>query len=93
MTKKILFATILVVFACSGCSQTDPKPSVKKVVKSTSKAVKVTKKTTDNVDRVTKSAESALPKSSMKDKVIEEAVGIADEKTDGTATQIIESVK
>ena len=34
-----------------------------------------------------------LPKSSMKDKVVEEVVEIADEKTDGTASKIIESVK
>jgi len=83
MTRKILFATIVVAFTFSGCSQLlDSKPAKEEAVKSTSKAVKVTKK-------VTESAESALPQSSMKDKVVE----VADEKTDGATTKVIESVK
>jgi len=90
MTKKILLAIISMAFAFSGCAQqaTAPKPpAVDKVVKATSKAVKVTKKETKS------SAESALPQSSMKDQVIDEAVDVADKKTDGAATKIIESVK
>ena len=93
MTKRILLATTLIAFTFLGCSKVvDSKPSAEETIKATSKAVKVTEKVTDKT--ATKaSAELVLPQSSLKDQVVEEVVEVADEKTDGTATKIIESVK
>ncbi|SFV65993.1 hypothetical protein MNB_SV-12-861 [hydrothermal vent metagenome] len=108
MTKKILLATMVVAFTFSGCSLlSDSQPAtdkaaktVKKVGDTADKAKDATAKAEKAIDavkgaeaKVDASAESALPQSSMKDQVVEEVVEVADKKTDGAATKIIESVK
>ena len=101
MTKRILLATLVATFTFLGCSpSSDPKPTTDKVVETTKKAdnaIVKAKKVTDKVKDVTTKAknttQTTLPQSSMKDKVVQEVVEIADQKTDGTASNIIESVK
>jgi hypothetical protein len=101
MTKKILSATLVATFTFSGCSpSSDPKPTkdkvekdIKKVDKATIKAKKVANSVKDVTTKAKETTKTTLPQSTMKDKVIQGAVEIADEKTDGTASKIIESVK
>ncbi|NEW60804.1 hypothetical protein GSY74_05870 [Sulfurovum sp. bin170] len=100
MTKKILLATLVVAFTFSGCSMlSDSEPTTDKVAKAAQKAgdaVDGAKKVTDSAKKATTkvdATESDLPQSSMKDQVVEEIVEVADKKTDGAATKVIESVK
>ena len=109
MTKRILLATVVVAFTFLGCTGKDAQPTAeatKKVEKADTKLKEATKKVEDAAKNTiandtkksgivdpNKTVEPALPESSLKDKAVEKAVEVADEKTDGTATQVIESVQ
>jgi hypothetical protein len=102
MTKKILLASMVALFSFSGCLSTQPAKAVDNSIKATKKAESDATKAIDKAKDATKTAEELTkkagdttppPESDLKDKAIEKAVEIADDKTDGTATKVIESVQ
>jgi len=102
MRKKILLASIIALFTLSGCLSSQPSKSTENAIKATKKAESDASKVIDKAKKATKQAEeitknsgddSMPPESNLKDKAIEKAVEVADKKTDGTATKVIESVQ
>jgi len=107
MTKKILLSVIVASFTFSGCLSTqDVKPDTQKATKAidkvesnTTKATTKAKKAVSKIESVADSVKNSStevtppPESSLKDKAIEKAVEVADEHTNGAASEVIESVK
>ncbi len=84
MRKTILGASVLALFVFTGCMGTDANPSSDLVKKSKDKAEKA-------VNSEVNATKAVAP--SMKDVAIKKAVDVADDKTDGAASKIIESVR
>ncbi|MCK4442862.1 MAG: hypothetical protein KAU90_12715 [Sulfurovaceae bacterium] len=103
MRKKILLTAIVAVFTFSGCVGTeDATPAVAKAKKVTEKVETTTTKVTDVAKKATVKVEEVVtteeevatpPESSLKDQAIDKVVEIADDHTDGVASQVIESVQ
>jgi PBP1b-binding outer membrane lipoprotein LpoB len=105
MTKKVILTSTIVAFIFSGClSSGSAKPTIDKATKVTDKVEKKVDKATNMVNKAKETTETAksviktadsvsnLPKSELKDKVIESVVEIGDDSVDSTTPQVIESV-
>ncbi len=83
MRKTILGASVIALLAFTGCMGTAAKPATDVVKDSKAKAEKA----------VNAEVNATKAEPSMKEVAITKAVEMADEKTDGAASKIIESVR
>ncbi len=99
---KIILSTAVAVAMLTGCSAITDNPVTNAAKSATSSVVDgakgATNKVVDGAKSVTGTAEKkeatkATSETSLKDKAIDKAVDVADKKTDGAASKLMDAVK
>ncbi len=99
---KIILSTVVAVAMLTGCSKITNNPVTKSAKSATNSVVDsakgATAKVANSAKDVTNTAKTeevtkATSETSLKDKAIDKAVDVADEKTDGAASKVIDAVK